>query len=83
MAWFRARFGPPPVTTLTVSPQPANFGQGFGGMIYLPTSNYVLPDRSASQEPAFYRDLLLAHEAAHQWWGNVVTLRVPTITNGS
>lgn len=73
MAWFRARFGEPPVTTLTVSPQPTNFGQGFAGMIYLPTVNYLVNERGASNDSLFFRDLLVAHEAAHQWWGNVVT----------
>jgi hypothetical protein len=74
MVWYTARFGDPPIRTLTVSPQPANFGQGFGGMIYLPTLNYVTPDHSAQNEnQGFFRDLLLAHETAHQWWGNVVT----------
>jgi hypothetical protein len=73
IAWFRARLGPPPVTTLTVSPQPSNFGQGFGGMVYLPTVSYVTPDSTAGPNPGFFRDLLLAHEVAHQWWGNVVT----------
>ena len=74
VAWYRVRFGEPPVKTLTVSPLPSNFGQGFGGMIYLPTTSYVLPDHSAyNKDQGFFRDLLLAHETAHQWWGNVVT----------
>jgi hypothetical protein len=74
MAWYRTKFGEPPVKTLTVSPVPSNFGQGFGGMVYLPTINYVMADSTASnKDQGFFRDLLLAHEVAHQWWGNVVT----------
>ena len=74
MAWYRTKFGDPPVKTLTVSPVPSNFGQGFGGMVYLPTVNYVMADSTAAnKDQGFFRDLLLAHEVAHQWWGNVVT----------
>ena len=76
--FYRARFGDPAVTRIEVSPIPGRFGQGFAGMIYLPTISY-LPNnlRPLSLMPAweqvFYTDLIRAHEAAHQWWGNIVT----------
>ena len=72
-----AKLGPPALRTVNVSPIPGHFGQGFAGMIYLSTISY-LPE---SQRPAhaqdsisktFYSDMLLPHELAHQWWGNLV-----------
>ncbi|MBI3209363.1 MAG: hypothetical protein HYZ37_10760 [Candidatus Solibacter usitatus] len=72
-----ARFGKPPIQTLTVSPIPGRFGQGFPGLVYLATLSYLDPSqRPASQttssDQLFFSDLLLAHEIAHQWWGNAV-----------
>ena len=76
--FYRARFGPPPLNHLEVSPVPGRFGQGFSGMIYLSTLSYLpasarpLATMSA-YERLFYSDIMPAHEAAHQWWGNVVS----------
>jgi hypothetical protein len=78
MEWMSAHFGPPPLKTLTVSPIPGYFGQGFPGLVYLSTVSFLVErDRPAHLRTAsqitFYNDILHAHEAAHQWWGNVVT----------
>ncbi|MCS7043608.1 MAG: M1 family aminopeptidase [Bryobacteraceae bacterium] len=78
MQWMQQQFGPPALPTLTVSPIPGNFGQGFPGLVYLSTIAY-LPEKDrpapiqTSRLNLFYSEILLAHEAAHQWWGNVVT----------
>jgi hypothetical protein len=76
--FYRARLGDPPVNRIEVSPVPGRFGQGFSGMIYLSTLSYLpVTARPLSLMPAwqqvFYGELLRAHEAAHQWWGNIVT----------
>jgi aminopeptidase N len=76
LEFMTARFGPPPLPTLTVSPVPGTFGQGFPGLIYLSTLSYLGPnDRPIAalreNQQLFFSEMLYAHEIAHQWWGNV------------
>jgi len=74
---FSGFFGAPALRTLTVAPIPGTFGQGFPGLVYLSTIAYLDPAsrpaavRSENQQ-LFFSDLIVAHEVAHQWWGNVV-----------
>lgn len=77
LEFMTAQFGPMPLRTLTVSPIPGFFGQGFPGLVYLSTFAYLSPDERAAKmkdkaAQTFFSDLLPAHELAHQWWGNLV-----------
>jgi hypothetical protein len=70
-------FGPPVLKTLTVSPIPGTFGQGFPGLVYLSTLAYLDPrfrpaEAQSEMQQLFYSEIMPAHETAHQWWGNVV-----------
>jgi hypothetical protein len=75
--FFSGLFGPPPLKTLTISPIPGTFGQGFPGLVYLSTLSYLDPNQRPDgergpREQVFFSDLIEAHEVAHQWWGDAV-----------
>jgi hypothetical protein len=74
--YFSRTFGPLSIEHLRVSPIPGKFGQGWPGLIYLPTLAYLLPydpaARSSDRVDVYFRSLLPEHEIAHQWWGHVV-----------
>ena len=75
--YMAGHFGPPPTRTLTVSPIPGTFGQGFPGLLYLSTVTYLDPKQRptgtrGSYQEYFFSEILHAHETAHQWWGNIV-----------
>ncbi|MBV8551355.1 MAG: hypothetical protein JOY54_08650 [Acidobacteriaceae bacterium] len=75
--FFSRLWMPLPLRTLSVTPIPGYFGQGFPGLIYLSDISYMRPEDRPEEfrsvrENMFFSDLLLPHEIAHQWWGNIV-----------
>ena len=63
--YFAAMFGPYPYKTFGAAFHPFNFGQGFPSMLMLPPAD--------SEDK--YTHKFIAHETAHQWWGNIVAWR--------
>ncbi|MBV9611270.1 MAG: hypothetical protein JO091_02305, partial [Acidobacteriaceae bacterium] len=77
LEYYTHRWTRLPFHSVDVSPVPGYFGQGFPGLIYLSNVSYMRQeDRPAPlRNPrldAFFSGLLLPHEVAHQWWGNIV-----------
>ncbi len=74
---YTRRWIPLPIHSLAVTPIAGYFGQGFPGLIYLSNVSFIKEQNRStalrgSRFDAFFSELLLPHEIAHQWWGNIV-----------
>src|SRR5208337_1407088 len=77
LQYFESLFGPFPYSRLAISQIPGNFGQGWPGLVYLSTLAFLRKsERYELGLPEKTEDLLghgmVAHEIAHQWWGNLL-----------
>jgi hypothetical protein len=75
--YYADRFGPFPYSQLALTQLPGRESQGWPGLIFL--SSYAFLDREdraslhMNAAGALIGELVPAHEAAHQWWGDLVT----------
>jgi len=65
LRYFTALFGPYPYPVFRAAFHPFAFGQGFPSLLMIPAT-----DRASK-----YTYVFIAHETAHQWWGDVVSWR--------
>ena len=65
LRYFTSFFGKYPYPTFGAAFHPFRFGQGFPTLLMIPAT-----DRANRHTYAF-----IAHETAHQWWGDIVTWR--------
>ncbi len=72
LAYFQAIYGPYPLEDLVVVSSPRGFSQGLLGFVTLSTAGIVDWDIWGELLGFEDRRLLIAHELAHQWWGNQV-----------
>jgi hypothetical protein len=77
LAFYAEKFGPSPYPTLglVVAEGDTPGGHSPPGMLYLQQRPPILRARPLPDDPSNFSDLpgyFLAHEAAHQWWGQGV-----------
>ena len=67
---YEERFGPYPLDELTVATTRYGFAQGFLGFVTL--ADDIVQNVDLTETMALEKRRLMAHELAHQWWGNLV-----------
>jgi hypothetical protein len=65
LRYFTTLFGKYPYPIFSAAFHPFHFGQGFPSLLMIPNA-----DRASK-----YTYVFIAHETAHQWWGDIVTWR--------
>ncbi|MGH9530556.1 MAG: M1 family aminopeptidase, partial [Terriglobales bacterium] len=77
ITFFASRYGPYPYTDLAVTQMPGPVSQGWPGLIFLSSFSFLSSNQSASLRFSPIQQMMsagvIAHETAHQWWGDLVT----------
>ena len=75
--FFSRRFGPYPYSTLVLTQMPGDMSQGWPGLIFLSSFSFLTPKQKSDLHMSSVEKILstqvIAHETAHQWWGDLVT----------
>lgn len=71
LVFFEERFGPLPIRDLTVVTAPRRYSQSYLGFVTLADSALGATDPEALSS-RWRRETTVAHELAHQWWGNLI-----------
>jgi len=73
---FSQWFGPYPYGSLALTQMPGNLSQGWPGLIFLSSFAFLSPqeqmDLRLDPVTSELDNLMLVHETAHQWWGDLV-----------
>jgi Peptidase family M1 domain len=74
--YFAERFGPFPYSQLVLTQLPGRESQGWPGLIFLSSYAFMTPKQNEEihMDPAqaLMAQQVPAHEAAHQWWGDLI-----------
>jgi peptidase M1-like protein len=70
------RFGVYPYSSLELTQMPGRVSQGWPGLVFLSSYAFLTPseteDLSSDPLQGAFNSLILPHETAHQWWGDLV-----------
>lgn len=77
LEFFGRNFGPFPYGQLSITQMPGSLSQGWPGLIFLSSYVFLSPQEKQNLESDPARRLIaeqiIAHETAHQWWGDLIT----------
>ena len=77
--YYAERFGPFPYSKLALTQIPGRESQGWPGLIFLSSYAFLTQDERQALHMGASHELINeqvpAHEAAHQWWGDLITWR--------
>jgi len=73
---FSVWFGPYPYAHLALTQMPGNLSQGWPGLIFLSSISFLTREEQQqlhmNDSGAIESDLVVAHETAHEWWGDLI-----------
>jgi hypothetical protein len=76
LEFYERNFGPYPYPELALTQMPGRLSQGWPGLIFLSSYAFLNSEERARVESSPVRRLIseqvVAHETAHQWWGDLV-----------
>ncbi len=76
LQFFGSLFGPYPYSSLAVTQMPGVVSQGWPGLIFLSSYAFLTPAEKSQQHMSpvtkTLSEQVIAHETAHQWWGDAV-----------
>jgi len=75
--FFASRFGPYPYASLALTQMPGSVSQGWPSLIFLSSFSFLTPEEKSqlhmSPIARILSDNVVAHETAHQWWGDLIS----------
>ena len=74
--FFAQRFGAYPFSDLELTQMPGPLSQGWPGLVFLSSYSFLTPEERAqlhlSPVDITISEGVIAHETAHQWWGDLI-----------